>query len=137
MFQVSWAMAEQVHRRKDGSKRMLPPLTFASEAKVRCECHSKPQAVRTRPMLFQEKRCLRTHFPGGAGDKEPAHQCRRHQRRWFNPWVGKIPGRRAWQPTPVYSCLENPPARGAWWTVVAKRRVRLSDLAHGHGASGQ
>jgi len=25
----------------------------------------------------------------------------------FDPWVGKIPWRRAWQPTP-YSCLENP-----------------------------
>jgi len=21
---------------------------------------------------------------------------------WFNPWVGKIPWRRAWQPTPVF-----------------------------------
>jgi len=28
-------------------------------------------------------------------------QCRRH-RRWFDPWVGKIPWRRAWQPTPVF-----------------------------------
>ena len=27
----------------------------------------------------------------------------------FDPWVGKIPCRRAWQPTPFkYSCLENP-----------------------------
>ena len=25
----------------------------------------------------------------------------------FNPWVGKIPCRREWRPTP-YSCLENP-----------------------------
>ena len=23
-------------------------------------------------------------------------------RRWFNPWVGKIPWRRKWQPTPVF-----------------------------------
>ena len=28
----------------------------------------------------------------------------------FDPWVGKIPWRRAWQPTP--SCLENPMDRG-------------------------
>ena len=21
---------------------------------------------------------------------------------WFDPWVGKIPGRRKWQPTPVF-----------------------------------
>ena len=40
---------------------------------------------------------------GGASGKEPACQCRRHKRRGFDPWVGKIPWRRAWQPTPVFS----------------------------------
>ena len=29
-------------------------------------------------------------------------QCRRHRRRGFDPWVGKIPWRSAWQPTPVF-----------------------------------
>ena len=29
-------------------------------------------------------------------------QCRRHRRRGFSPWVGKIRWRREWQPTPVY-----------------------------------
>jgi len=24
------------------------------------------------------------------------------QETWFNPWVGKIPWRRKWQPTPVF-----------------------------------
>ena len=41
-------------------------------------------------------------IPGGASGKEPACQCRRLKRQWFNPWVGKIPWRRAWQPTPVF-----------------------------------
>ena len=41
----------------------------------------------------------------------------------FSPWVGKIPWRRAWQSTPV-TCLENPMARGAWWTI--GRRVTKS-----------
>ena len=41
-------------------------------------------------------------FPGGASGKEPACQCRRCKRGEFNPWVGKIPCRRAWQPTPVF-----------------------------------
>ena len=40
-------------------------------------------------------------FPGGASGKEPACQCRRHERHKFDPWDGKIPWRRAWQPTPV------------------------------------
>ena len=41
-------------------------------------------------------------FPGGAHGKESAWQCRRHKRHRFDPWVGKIPWRRAWQPTPVF-----------------------------------
>ena len=38
-------------------------------------------------------------YSGGASGKEPAHQCKRHR---FDPLVGKIPRRRAWQPTPVF-----------------------------------
>ena len=53
------------------------------------------------------------NFPGGASGKEPGYQCR----CGFNPWVGKIPWRRKWQPTPQ-SCLENPMDRGAWWATV-------------------
>ena len=41
-------------------------------------------------------------FPGGASGKEPACQCRRYKRRQFDPWVGKIPWKGAWQPTPVF-----------------------------------
>ena len=41
-------------------------------------------------------------FPGDAGGKEPTCQCRRCKRRRFNPCVGKIPWRRAWQSTPVF-----------------------------------
>ena len=40
-------------------------------------------------------------FPGGTTGEELACQCWRHKRRGFNPWVGKIPWRRAWQPIPV------------------------------------
>ena len=34
--------------------------------------------------------------------KVSACQCRRHKRRWFDPWVGKIPWRRKWRPSPVF-----------------------------------
>ena len=34
--------------------------------------------------------------------KIPTCQCRRHKRRGFHSRVGKIPKRRAWQPTPVF-----------------------------------
>ena len=41
-------------------------------------------------------------LPGGASGSEPSCQSRRHKRRGFSPWVGKIPWRRKWQPTPVF-----------------------------------
>ena len=41
-------------------------------------------------------------FPADARGTELAYQCRRHKRHWFNPWVGKIPWSRSWQPTPVF-----------------------------------
>ena len=41
----------------------------------------------------------------------------RCKRCGLNPWVGKIPWRRAQQPTPV-SCQENPMDRGTWWVTI-------------------
>ena len=47
--------------------------------------------------------CVRTGgFPGGTSGKEPICQCSRCKRCWFDSWGGKIPWRRAWQPTPVF-----------------------------------
>ena len=34
--------------------------------------------------------------------KNPPANAGRRNRRGFNPWVGKIPWKRAWQPTPVF-----------------------------------
>ena len=39
------------------------------------------------------------------------------RRSGFDPWVWKIPWRRAWQPLQC-SCLENPMDRGAWQATV-------------------
>ena len=38
-------------------------------------------------------------FQGGASGKESACQGRR---LWFDPWFGKIPWSREWQPTPLF-----------------------------------
>ena len=40
-------------------------------------------------------------FLGDTSGKQPACQCRRCKRHRFDPWVGKVPWRRKWQPTPV------------------------------------
>ena len=39
---------------------------------------------------------------------------RRHKRRGFDPWVGKIPSGGHGNPL-QYSCLEDPVDRQAWW----------------------
>ena len=54
-------------------------------------------------------------------DKEPACQCRRFG---FNPWAGKIPWRRQWQPTPVFLPGESHGQR------VSKSWSQLSMYAH-------
>ena len=62
-------------------------------------------------------------LPKGLSGKESTCQCGRHG---FDSWVGKIPWRRKWQPTPVFlpgesqdricpgSHGQNPMDRGSW-----------------------
>ena len=45
---------------------------------------------------------VRQGFPRGTSGKEPTCQCKRRKSHGFDPLVGKIPWRRAWQPTPVF-----------------------------------
>ena len=46
--------------------------------------------------------CINMGLPGDTSGKEPAWEYRRCKRCGFDLWVGKIPWRRAWQPTPVF-----------------------------------
>ena len=50
--------------------------------------------------------CIYVYKPGFPGDsvgKESIYNARDEtQRHEFNPWVGKIPRGRAWQPTPIF-----------------------------------
>ena len=49
----------------------------------------------------------------------------------YDPWVGKIPWRRAWQPTPVF-LLEDSMDRGAWRATVhrvTKSQPQLNRLS--------
>ena len=47
---------------------------------------------------------IHTHIglPRWLSGKESACQCRRYRRCGFDPWVGKSPWRRKWQPIPVF-----------------------------------
>ena len=69
--------------------------------------HQLPEFAQTNVYQFGESRgkhsviwinldprpCL--GFPGGTSGKELTCQYRRHKRCGFNPWVGKIPWKRA------------------------------------------
>ena len=55
--------------------------------------------------------------------KNPPETIRGIKSGRFDPWVGKIPWRRAWQPTPVF-LLENPTDREEQATVRGSQRVR-------------
>ena len=55
-------------------------------------------------------------------------QCGRCKRRGINPWVGKMPWRREWQPTSVFLPRKFVD-RGAWWAAIhgaAKTQTKLS-----------
>ena len=52
-------------------------------------------------------------FPGSSDGKASA--C--NAGLGFDPWVGKIPWRRKWQPTPVFLPGESMEG-GAWWAIV-------------------
>ena len=62
--------------------------------------------------------------------KNPLANAGRHKRCGFDPWVGKISWRRAWQPTPVFLPGESP------WTEEPGGLHSMgsqSDLARTHG----
>ena len=52
--------------------------------------------------LFSMRQSWVWGFPGGTNGKEPTWQCSRHKRHGFDPWVGKIPWRRALQTVPIF-----------------------------------
>ena len=96
--------------------------------------------------------------PGGTRGKESACQCRRRKRRGFDPWVGKIPWTRAWQPTPgflpgeshgqrslvgysPYSCKESDTTEATWQAHVQRvatcfLAVDRTNLLEGRPAAG-
>ena len=79
------------------------------------------------------KYTISQRFPGGTNDKEPITHAG-DMRRGFNPWIWKIPWRRAWQPIPVFL------PGGIWiasptqWTGCSE--VDIGPLQGGVGSKG-
>ena len=81
------------------------------------------------PLTFNIRNSVGLLLWGFSGGSE-VRVCLEHGRPRFDPWVGKIPWRRKWQPTP-----ENPMDRGAWQVTVhgiaesdTTERLKLSSL---------
>ena len=70
-------------------------------------------------------------LPWWLSGKEPTCQCRR---LGFDPWVGKFPWRRKWQPTPVFLPGESHGQRSLVgygpWVVKTWTRLRLNNNNH-------
>ena len=65
---------------------------------MKVKCGS--EVAQSCPTLSDPMDCSPPGFSiHGLSSKESGCQCRRHR---FNPWVGKIPWRRKWQPIPVF-----------------------------------
>ena len=68
-------------------------------------------------------------LPRWHSDKESACQCRRCRRPRFNPWIGKIPCSRKWQPTPAYLPGKSHGQRSlAGYSPWVHRQTGLSDF---------
>ena len=74
-----------------------------------------------------------THFkrlPRCAVGKETACQCRRPK---FDPWVGKIPWRRKWQPTPVFLPEKSHGQRSLMgYSPQGRKESDTTELTHAH-----
>ena len=74
-----------------------------------------------------------TNIPRWCSGKEFACQCRRCQRWEFDLWVGKIPWRRIWQPTPVFLPGESRGQRSvAGHSAPGCKELDRTERAHTH-----
>ena len=74
----------------------------------RSEKLSNPNIVIKKKLYTMVHYSMATQWLSG---KRICLQCKRRKRCGFDPWVGKIPWRRAWQPTPVFLPGESPGQR--------------------------
>ena len=71
-------------------------------------------------------------FPSSSGGKESVCLCRRYKRWGFHPWVGKIPWRRPWQPTPVFLPGESHGQRSLVYTTWGFKESDSTECAPTH-----
>ena len=82
-YQATLAAIRDEYGGRSGSGKVPPRAHPSMSIQVNTAC------------CFSPPRLSIKGFPGGSEVKN-SQECR------FNPWVGKISGRRKWQPTPVF-----------------------------------
>ena len=97
------------------SNRSSQPRTQTQVFLLQVDLPAEPPGRSIRRTSVEIKKCIDTGFPGGAGGKEPACQCRRDLGSISG--LGSSPGGRHCNPL-QYSCLENPMDRGVWGAAV-------------------
>ena len=95
---VDWVRIRQI-----GGKEDLQSITeLWTRSFMGFDNWVKPQLQRL-PFIWTWTLVIRYQgFPGGTVSKESACQCRRHKGCRFDPWVGKSPWSKKWQPIPVF-----------------------------------
>ena len=100
-----------IHSAVDGRLDGFHVLAIVNSAAMKNGIHASSQFLykkkfltKIRTYLTRGWNCINISkvpwsLPSGPSGKEPACQCKRLR---FNPWVRKIPWRRAWQPTPAF-----------------------------------
>ena len=77
----------------------LPEVAWRSKDLGVSPLRTTAPLILVRAAIFQHYLQIWHGLPWWLSGKEYACQCRRHR---FNSWVGKVPWRRKWQPTPVF-----------------------------------
>ena len=81
------------------TRHRFPPGLIQRAEKTRWTASWTSRCIICVPPGLSESSHLYLGLPRWPSGKESTCQCRR---RGFYPWVGKIPWRRKWQPTPVF-----------------------------------
>ena len=83
-------------------KFIIRQTRIARNTQIICSTLLVKKKKNSLPLIHEGNPHLLLGFSGGVSGKEPECQSRRRKRWGFDPsLVGKIPWRRAWQPTPV------------------------------------
>ena len=118
----SWTQLSDFHTHTTSTPRFynchLIFWWFSEEVKHNRTLH--PKHLNTRNIKCGPDSIL------GARSKEHACQCRRLKGCRFDPWVGKIPWKRAWQPTSVFLPGKSP------WTEEPGRLQSMASQRVGH-----